>query len=176
MPKQKRKTMWVGGGKLYTVQGDASTAVGDVFELIPSIEVGVAPGQLSSYTVEAIYLHFSIRRLLITELQALGFLVWMGAAAEGGNSPVQALDALSTTVRSYSNKQIMMMAPLPVPPLLAAGDLATAIPNDLVLVAHHEYQASRKFDRSSQVLSMTINSDVDNVVSVFAQWRVLLEY
>ncbi len=172
----KRRKQWVGGSDLIVSATDASTAVSDITEMIPAELSTAAVGQNTQCLIEAIYLKFSIRRLLITSFDALGFMVWVANVAETGNTPVQALNALSTTARTYGNKNIMMMAPLPVSPLLAASDLLTFVPNDEILVADHEYQANRKLDRSNQVLSLTVNSDVDAVVQVFAQWRVLLTY
>ncbi len=173
---KKKQTMWVGGAKLVLPEPDSSTTTTEVVELIPATLAGDPIGALTKYTIEAIYLHFSTRRVGIVSAEALGFLVWVANAAEGGNVPVQALDALSTESRFYGNKNIVMMQPLEVPPFLASGDLATAIPNGGVMTEHHEFQASRKFDRSNQVLAMTINCETAVVVETFAQWRILLEF
>ncbi len=67
-----------------------------------------------------------------------------------------------------------MMAPLPVPPVLSSQAIFTT--SEEIVAVHHEYQATRKFDRNSQVLCMTLNSDVSLVTRVFCQWRVLLSY
>ncbi len=173
---KKKKTMWVGGGQLVLPEPDVTTLVNEVVEMVPAVLVADPVGVPTAFTIEAIYLHFSTRRVGIAETQALGFLVWVGNIQEQGESPVQALDALSVTARAYSNKNIMMMAPLEVPPIALSGDLLTATSDLRIQVAHHEYQASRKFDRSNQVLCMTINSETALVVETFAQWRVLLEY
>lgn len=169
----KKQSKWFGGSKLVVPQTDASTALADIVELIPAQLLSEQQGRQTKCTIEAIYLHFSVRRLLTTTFDALGFLVWQGQVAETGNTPIQALDALSLAPRLYANKAIMMMAPLPVPPLLGTSDLLAFTVNDGILTDHHEYQASRNHDQANQVLSMTINSDVSAVTSVFAQWRVL---
>ncbi len=172
----KRKTTWVGGGQLLTPEPDVSTSTAEVVEMIKSQATGADVGARTSFVIDAIYLHFSVRRVGILETEALGFLVWTGNIGEASNAPVQALDALSTDARLYGNKNIMMMAPLPVPPILASSDLATAIQGEGILVAHHEFQASRKLDISNQGLFMTVNSETALAVGVFAQWRVLLAW
>lgn len=167
---------WVGGAQLKSVETDVGTAIGDVIQMIPSTPVANAVGTRDKFVIDAIYMHFSIRRLLTTTVDSLGFIVWQESVQEGTNNPIQSLDALSTTSRLYSNKRIMMMKPLPVPPLLGTSDLLAFTVNDEVLTASFEYQASRKHDRSSQVLCLISNCDVSDVVQVFAQWRVLCTY
>lgn len=171
-----RKTQWIGGAQNYEPQTDASTALGDVIQLIPALPIGEFRGQPTAMVIEAIYLHFSIQRLLITNFDALAFMVWVANLQEGGSAPSQALDALTLVDRQMSNKAIMMAAPLPVPPIFLAGDLLTASVNEEIKTSSHEFQASRKLDRSSQVLSLVINSDVSVVTNVFSQWRVLVSY
>ncbi len=173
MGKKNKVSKWFGGGKLIQPQTDASTSTTDIVELIPAQLSTEVQGRNTKCTIEAIYLHFSIRRILTTDFDALGFVVYQGRVAETGNVPVQALDALSLTPRLYASTAIMMMAPLPVPPVLGTSDLLAFLINSEIRTAHHEYQASRNHDQSNTVLAMTINSDVSVVTSVFAQWRVL---
>ncbi len=175
MAKKSKSTMWVGGAILYSPEPDVSTTTSEVIELIPAVLAADPVGVLTKYTIQAIYLHFSIRRINIAETQALGFLVYQTGVTEGANTPVQALDALSLEERFYGNRAILMMAPLPVPFINHSGDLATAQVTEQVLTSHHEFQASRKHDRSNTVLAMTLNSET-LAVSVFSQWRILLEY
>ena len=172
----KRRTQWIGGGEIKEPNTDASSPVADIIEMIPAELSSAAVGQSTSMVIEAIYLHFSTRRLLTTTFDALGFVVWVANVAETGNTPVQSLDALSTTARTYGNKNILMMQPLAVPPILGIADLTAFTPNDQIITEHHEFQASRKLDRSNQVLALQINSDVSAVCRVFAQWRVLVSY
>ncbi len=173
---KKRTTQWFGGGQIVEPDTDVSTSVSEIVELVPALKVADFVGQPSSAVIEGIYLDFSIRRLLTTTLDSLGFLVWTAAVGEGSEAPIQALDALSTETRFYANKAIMMQFPLPVPPLLGTSDLLAFTVNDEILTAHFEFSARRKLDRSSQVLAMTLNSDVSAVMRVFCQWRVLLSY
>ena len=107
---------------------------------------------------------------------ALGFVVYQIPPVEASNFPSLALDALSLNPRLYARKNIMMMAPLLVPPNLSNGSTGLVFISDELMVAHHEFQANRKHDTASQVLAMTINSDVSVVTNVFAQWRVLLAW
>ncbi len=176
MSRAKRQYSWVGGGQNIEPETDASTSVSEVIQLIPAQQAAAVVGRDTSCLIEAIYLNFSIHRLLITELDALGFLVYQESVGEGANTPAQPLDALSTTDRLYANKRIMMMAPLPVPRIALSGDLLSGTVTEEVLTSHHEYQAMRKHNQASQLLCMTVNSDVSVVCSVFCQWRVLLSW
>ncbi len=172
----RRRYQWVGGSKSQEPATDASSGLSTIMEMVPAELLATQVGPNTQCVIEAIYLHFSIHRLLITEVDALGFIVWTANVVEGGDTPVQTLDALSLAPRAYGNKNIMMMAPLPFPGIFLSSDLLSATVTEEGLVAHHEYQASRKLDRSNQVLALQVNSDVSAVFNVFAQWRVLLSY
>ncbi len=172
----KRKLVWVGKGQLITPKTDASTPVGEIMELVPAVLEGAPGGENTRCVIDAIYLHFSVTRIGINRLDAVGFMVWVARVGEAANTPVQSMDALSLRDRVYANKAILMMAPLPVPPILGASDLLSFLPNDQVAVAHHDFQASRKLDRSNEVLALVVNSDVSSEVEVFVQARVLLSY
>ncbi len=169
-----RKVTWFGGGQLYDSQTDASTGVGDVIQLIPGVTVADAAAAVrTQFVIEAIYLHFSVRRLLTTTFDALGFLVYQNGMNEASSNPTLALDALSTGDRLYQRKEILMMSPLAVPPLLGTSDLLAFTVSDEIKTEHHQFMAARKHDRAGQVLCLTLNSDVSVVTRVFVQWRVL---
>ncbi len=172
----KRQYSWIGGAQNIEPETDAGTTTSEVIQLIPAQQVATIVGNRTEMLIEAIYLHFSIHRLLITEVDALAFLVYQSPMAEGGNVPVQALDALSLVDRDAASKKIMMHAPLPVPRIALSGDLLSGTVTEEVLVEHHEYQAMRKHDCASQVLCLTVNSDVSVVLNVFCQWRVLVSW
>ncbi len=176
MSRKKKSYEWFGGGEAIDVKTDASTSVADLIQLIPGRPLADDTGIRTQFLIEAMYLHFHVHRLLITELDALAFCVYQGNMSDSGNNPVQALDALSLQGRLYSRKQIMMMAPLAVPALLPVGDAGTFVTSDEILVSSHEYQASRKHDRSQQILTLCVNADVSAVIRVFVQWRVLTSW
>ncbi len=176
MAKKNRKTSWLGGGQNIEPQTDASTATSDVIMMIPPTAAADIPGPRTTFLIEAIYLHFSVHRLLITEVDALGFMVYQIPPSEAGNLPSLALDSLSLQDRLYARKNIMMMAPLPFPGIFLSSDLGSATVMQEGLVAHHEFQAMRKHDTNSQVLALTVNSDVSVVFNVFCQWRILVSW
>ncbi len=171
---KRKSTFWVGGGVIREPETDVSISTGDVIQLLPAVLRTANLGPDTSVVIEAIYLHFHIHRILITPLDALGFLVWISNVTETSELPVQSLDAISVDDRAYANKNILMMEPLPVPPVLNSGDLLSAAVNDEVIVSSHQFRASRKLDRASNVLAMNLNSDVSSVTRVFCQWRILL--
>ncbi len=172
----KRIYSWLGGGENIEPMTDGDTSVSEVIQMVPAYQTTEISGGRTDFLIEAIYLHFSIHRLLISELDAAGFVVWQAAVSESSNNPAQALDSLSLQDRAYGNKSIMMMAPLPVPKTALSGDLLSATVTQEVLVAHHEYQAMRKHDRANQILCLAVNSDLSVVLSVFCQWRVLVSW
>ncbi len=176
MARSKRSYQWVGGGQIVTPKTDASSAVGDVMQLAPAISRTVAEVGRTDCLIQAIYIHVSSHRLLTTSFDALGLVVWVANVSEGSANPVQTLDALSTDVRAYSNKNILILEPLEVPPVLASSDLMTVTTDDRILTHKATFQASRKLDRAQQVLSLQLNTDVSDVMRCFVQARVLLSY
>lgn len=178
MPRKSKKSYnWFGGGEHIVPKDDAVSTSADVIQMIPPIQTVEVTQQRGEMLIEAIYLHFSVVRLDDSALTALGFVVYQGEVTEGGNLPSQALNALPTTNREYSNKRIMVMAPLPIPPILVTDmELLTTVPDLSVLVAHHEYQAMRKHNRSNTILCMAVNTQVDDALEVFCQWRVLASW
>ncbi len=83
----KRKYTWAGGGQVIEPETDAGTSVSEVIELVPAIQSANEGGAPASCLIEAIYLHFSIARILISNFDALGFMVYLSNVAEGGNTP-----------------------------------------------------------------------------------------
>ncbi len=172
----KKQYSWLGDGTIIEPQTDASTASSDVIQMIPAVATADLANTRTRFLIEAIYLNFSISRILTTTFDALGFCVYQMAPQEGQQNPALALDAISTEDRLYARKNIMMMAPLPVPAILVNGFTGTVLTNDEIITSHHEYQANRKHDTASQVLCMTLNSDVSVVTRVFCQWRILVSW
>ena len=72
----KRNYSWIGGAQNIEPETDASTSTTEVIQLIPPQQVATVVGARTEMLIEAIYLHFSIHRLLITEVDALAFLVY----------------------------------------------------------------------------------------------------
>ncbi len=170
-----RKTYsWLGGGEVIEPKTDASTATNEVIQLIPAQPVAATTNERTRFLIEAIYLNFSVQRILTTTFDSLGFLVYQIPPIEDSANPSLALDAISTSDRLYARKNIMMMAPLDVPPIISLE--AGILVSDEIRTSHHEYQANRKHDTASQILAMTLNSDVSVVTRVFCQWRVLVSW
>lgn len=144
--------------------------------MLPAIARTADVQQRTSALIEAVYVHISTTRVLISPMFSLGLIVWLGNVSEGSDNPSQTLDALATDSRAYSNKNILIMEPIPVPPILASGDLVTATTSEEIRTSKHTYQASRKIDRAQQVLCMQVNGEVASVVNCFIQFRVLLSY
>ncbi len=172
----KKNYTWVGGAQIIEPETDAGTTPSELLVLVPPIQTTEIVGGPQSCLIEAIYLNFSVRRILISTIDALTYLVYVGDLADNSNLVSTALNSQSLNDRLYSRKDLMMMGPLPVPPLLGASDLLTFVVNDEVVTHHAEYQASRKLNRASQSVVMAVNCDVSIATRVFCQWRVLLSY
>lgn len=155
---------------------DANTSTTDVIQMVTALDRTADMGQPSKCLIEAIYLKASIRRLLTTTMASLTYMVWLGNVSEGSDLPIQALNSQSLDARAYGNSDILMHSAMPVPPLLGTSDLLAFTVNDEIRAEAYEFQATRKFDRSRQILCLVANSDVDAMVRVFFQWRVLLSY
>ncbi len=174
---RKRETTWVGGGVIIEPETDGSTGTDEITQLIPAAPLGAAvQSNRTQFRIDAIYLQFHIRRILITTMDACSFLVYQMAPQENSLQPAMALDALSVLPRMYQRKNILMQGPLPVPPLLGASDLLTFVVNDEIKTAQFQFKANRKHDTSKEVLCLVINSDVSVVLRVFVQWRILLSW
>ncbi len=176
MPRNKRSYQWVGGGQIIVPKTDASSTVGAIMQLAPAISRTVSEVGRTECLIEAIYIHVSTHRILTTSLDAAGLIVWVSNVSEASQNPVQSLDALSLDVRAYANKNILVLEPLVVPPILASGDLLSVTTDDQVVTHKATFQATRKLDRAQQVLCLQINTDVSDVIRCFVQARVLLSY
>ncbi len=173
---RNRTYSWLGGAQNIEPETAGSTTVSEIIQMIPAQLTTESAGDRTQTLIEAIYLKFSVKRLLITELDAAGFIVYQGQVATGSNNPAQVVDALSLSSRVYQNKNIMMMAPLPVPKIGLSGDLLSATITGEIQTGEFEYQAMRKHDLSNQVLCLVVNTDVSVVLNVFCQWRVLVSW
>ncbi len=176
MAKSKRAYQWVGDGVIINAVPDVSTSVGGIMQILPSLTSSSNPEGRTDVLIQALYVHISTHRVGIDAVDAAGVVVWVANVSEGSNNPVQSLDALSVQSRAYSNKNILIMEPFAVPAAVFAGDLLTAIPSEETLVSTHTFQASRKIDRSTQILALQVNADVSSQVRCFVQVRALLSY
>ncbi len=176
MARSKRSYQWVGDGVIFTPVPDVSVSVGGIMQILPALTSSSNPEGRTQVLLEALYVRISTRRVGINAVDAAGVVVWVANVSEGSNNPVQSLDALSTQSRAYANKNILILEQLPVPPILASGDLLTAIASEETMVSEHRYNARRKIDRSNQVLSLMVNCDVSDEVRCFVQVRALLSY
>ncbi len=176
MARKGKRLQWVGGGQIKEAETDVSTSTAEVIQLVSPIQVATQQGGPSECIIKAVYLHFSSKRILLTSFDSFGFIMWIATRQENANLPVQSLDAIPVNDNPYVNKNIMLMAPLEVPPLLAVGDLLSFQTNDQLITEHHTFESNRKLDRQSQILCLNLNSDVSVVMRTFVQWRVLLQY
>lgn len=162
MARSKRSYQWVGDGLIINPVPDVSVSVGGIMQILLALTSSSNPEGRTQVLLEALYVYISTHRVGIDAVAACGVVVWVANVSEGSNNPVQSLDALGTQSRAYSNKNILIMEPIAVPPILGAGDLLTAIPSEATFTSKHTFQASRKIDRSNQVLSLMVNADVSS--------------
>ncbi len=154
---------WVGDTSTVTVVAGAD--VGTIIQLVPTIAENVADAQ-QDMVLEVSHIHLSIRRLLITNVDALGFVVWMGKVLVGTSTPAQGLDPLSQSTFAWADGDIMLQGLLPVPPVISAGDTGVAEIDRSNTNFYIRVKSKRKFKRANHGIFLALACDVTNVVKV----------
>ncbi len=177
MGRSKKSLQWVGGGVIKEAESDGSTTPSEVIQLVPAIPIADAQGAPAKCVIKAVYLHFSSRRILLSQIDAFGFIMWVANRQENSDLPIQSLNAIATASGPYANKAILLNAPLNVPPVILQNSTGPIFnTGDGLIAEHHTYEAERRLDRNSQILCLNLNSDLSVVMRTFVQWRVLLAY
>ncbi len=162
---------WVGDSVLQTLK--AGPLLANVLTIVPII---VEDDTVADCTHQTTYLKFHTRRLLTTSCSAAGWIVWSATALASVGGPVQALDPLSLVARAWMNKDIMGYGPIDVPPVISTGDTGTLQVDRSVRTVEFQVKAKRKLNRANHEIYLSVNCDVDDVLSTFIQHRTLLHY
>ncbi len=169
---EKKITKWVGDSVLQTLK--AGPLFANVLAIVPvTLDVDDAIGDCTHQTT---YLKFHTRRLLTTSCSAAGWIMWSATALSGVGGPVQALDPLSLVSRAWANKDIMGYGPLDVPSTVSNGSTGVVEVDRSVMTLEYVCKAKRKLNRANHEIYLSVNCDVDDVLSTFIQHRSLLHY
>ena len=174
--KTRPKYKWCGFGQTLTVATKANTTVGEVIQLCPRMVDEDAQGDV---TVEAIYAHVSIRLLLFTVVEAMGYMITIQKADDTTGNPLEVFDTVpigAASVPVLGNRDILMHGHLPVPARLIDGSSGAAAGSNEVVVKDIEYKARRKLHRLTHGVYMHITADASDVVKVVVGGRLLLRY
>ena len=167
---------WCGFGFLRVPETFALTTPPEVISLCPRMLSDDAQGDV---TLEAIYAHIAIRRLLTTSFDALGYFIATQKADIASGDPIEVLDAIPSGGGSQAelgNRDILMQGLLPVPPRVFNGFDGSAAISSEIKVAEVHYKARRGLHRLTHGVFMHLNTDVSDVCSVFVSGRLLLRY
>ena len=167
------KYKWCGFGRLEVVKTAVSSTTADPIVLCPRLVDEDSQGDV---TIEAVYCHLSIRRLLTSNLDACGYVMAVQKASDSSGEPLEFLNAIPTTAAGVvlGNRDLIQHGLIPVPPTL---DLAGARSTNTELQTMTiEFKARRKLHRLTHGLYLHLAADVSSVVGIFASGRVLLRY
>lgn len=167
----KRTGQWIGDNNLQTVLSHASGSVADIISLLPTNSIVEAAANV---VFERCIIDFWTRRLLVTQPEALGFMVWDGDVLSGTTTPVEALDPLSGSTFSWAHKAIMQKGGLPVPPVFFNG-VSNAVGGEL-LHSQVDINVKRKLSRRNQQINLVVRCDLSSVMRVFTTWRTYYTY
>ncbi len=170
------KYKWCGFGQTLTVATKANTTVAEVIQLCPRMVDEDAQGDV---TVEAIYAHVSMHRLLFTTLEAVGYIIAIQKSDDTTGNPLEVFDTVpigSASVPVLGNRDILMHGHLPVVSRLIDGSSGAAASSNEVGVTDIVYKARRKLHRLTHGVYMHITADGSDVVKVVVGGRLLLRY
>jgi len=171
-----KRYKWCGAQGEKTISLGTSLVVGDVFPLCNSLSDAEAQGDT---TIERILLWMSIRRLLTTDIDALGFIVQVqedDVTTAAPSSVVNPVDGINPQF-TYGNRDILLMGLMPVPQTQRNGFTGALELNKQLMVHHVEFNGRRKLHRLNDAVNLWIaNTDTDAVLAVHVVSRILLRY
>ncbi len=152
---------WTGDLSVHNLVAGADVAT--TIALVPTIAENVVDAQ-QDMVLETCHIHLCYKRLLVTGLDAMGFVVYLGKVLVGTSTLAQALDPLSLSTFAWADGDIMLQGLLPVPPTVSAGNTGAAeVDNSLV----HQYihvKSKRKFKRANHGIFLSLSTDVSSVI------------
>jgi len=174
--RTRPKYKWCGFGQTLTVATVANTTVSEVIQLCPRLLDEDAQGDV---TVEAIYAHIGIRRLLFTAVAAMGYIIDIQKSDDATGNPLKVLDTVpigAAATVGLGNRDILQHGLLPVVSRLIDGSSGAAASSNEVEVVTVEYKARRKLHRLTHGVYMHITADSTDVMAVVVSGRLLLRY
>jgi len=161
---------WCGHQAIHIVK--AGPVAADVQLMCPSAGTSL---QQSTVTIEKIFVRLLTHRILASELDAFGYMVAIQETVPTTGLSITVLNPLEVTVDNFALalKQLLMTGLVGWPPVLLKAD-DTSKENSSGMLYEVEFNGRRKMNRLNHALTMTLETDVDAVLRVFVQTRVLL--
>jgi len=170
--RPKKRLKWFGDSQLKTVETAASTDVNEIIQLVPALN---SIESINDFTIEACYIHLNIRRTSPTALAAMSYLVQL-LETDSSGTPLEVDSPLSGDPFDWAQKNILKTGCLPIPGVISNGSTGAIEISREVMAEHIEVKTKRRIARASQVLGLTIVSDVSNIIIIQVSWRVLLSF
>ena len=161
---------------MITVPIDTMIAIADAEALCPSLSDAESQGDT---TIERILIDFSVRRLLIDDVSALGFVVQIMTDDETTALPSKVVNPLDQTNPEFTfgNKDVLLQGLLEYPSFLINGFDGTTTVNRETRMRHVEFNGRRRLNRLNHSIQLWLaTNNVDDVMSVAFTSRVLLRY
>jgi len=168
-PKQNYK--WVGGRGESTVSRSSTLVLADVNTLVAPLGNANVVGD---WVIERIILNLSIRRLLTTDVDQLGYGVYVQEFDPVTAAITQVHNPISLVAADFetTNKNVLLMGALRVPPCMDVTGLDVNRETDNTEV---QFRGRRKLARANHGITLWIATDgVDAIVKLSWMARVLL--
>ncbi len=171
----KRRGQWFGDRRAITVPDIPGE--GDPIMLL---EPAQSLESIRDIVFERCILCLSIHRLGIATITDFEYMVYLGRVADGSTIPLEALNPRSALQTTMAHASIMHVGALPVPPVThtfdSAGAYVSTITNREVQVVNLDFSVKRSVNRNSEVILLTMATDVDSIVQVNVLWRTYYTY
>ena len=153
---------WCGLNLLKTVETTASTATNEVVEICPDLSTAEMQGDVR---VERILINLNIRRLLVSGIDAFGWMVADQKIVPSTGLVSEVLPVLDTTNSTFTlgNRDLYGIGLLPVPPKVLQSD-NTEIVDGRVLVERIDLKPRKTLHRLNHALTFTVAADVTAVL------------
>ena len=174
--RPKARYKWCGAHGVVTVARDTSLVIADAAPLCPSLSDAESQGDT---TIERIIIDFTVRRLLATDVSAIGFIVQMMTDDETTALPSKVVNPLDQTNPEFTfgNKDVLLFGLLESPPILVNGFTGTTSGNFGSLLRHVEFNGRRRLNRLNHSVQLwTATNTADDVMQVAFTSRILLRY
>ncbi len=170
MARAKAKYRWVGTKDVRNVEAFSAISVSDVGKMLPPLaDIQVE----QDVTIERCLVHILTSRLLTSDLSEYGYIIAM-QKTDGIGVLTEVLDPSTTDPFDLANRDILAIGQIPVPPIIHNG-VTNATHIDRSNLLHTiDVKVRRKIHRANNVLTLTLASNVGNVLSVSVLTRVLV--
>ena len=124
------------------------------------------------------FLRFLTTRIGVSQVNAVGVVVAIQETIPTTGVPVTVINPLDTTADNFTLglKQILWTGLLPVPPVILTPSDDSKVVNNSNMLYEGEFNGRRKLNRMNHAVTLTMVADVDVMVRVFVQSRILLRF